>query len=188
MVRAQTRESRSSTRRSRGPCRGRQARRWLPPPPGPRLPWVAPSTRGPTLIASTTFTTISPPGTKLPKSGVSAGQWWLTDCIFYYYYYLLFCRLTHFRSIAFLFTSLLSAARIVPLGVDGLFRYSARDPAATARITHLMLEQDSGKSLADDMPPWLTFVDLNRAGTALMEIVTGTDSIPCWVCGLAIWY
>jgi len=41
-------------------------------------------------------------------------------------------------------------------------------------ITRLHLEQDAGKSLHDQHPN-LTFVDLNRAGVALMEIVSEPD-------------
>jgi aspartyl-tRNA(Asn)/glutamyl-tRNA(Gln) amidotransferase subunit B len=41
-------------------------------------------------------------------------------------------------------------------------------------ITRLHLEQDAGKSLHDQHPS-LTYVDLNRAGVALMEIVSEPD-------------
>ena len=41
-------------------------------------------------------------------------------------------------------------------------------------ITRLHLEQDAGKSL-HDQHPGLTYVDLNRAGVALMEIVSEPD-------------
>jgi aspartyl-tRNA(Asn)/glutamyl-tRNA(Gln) amidotransferase subunit B len=44
----------------------------------------------------------------------------------------------------------------------------------TVRIERLHLEQDAGKSL-HDQDPGATFVDLNRAGTALMEIVSRPD-------------
>jgi aspartyl-tRNA(Asn)/glutamyl-tRNA(Gln) amidotransferase subunit B len=47
---------------------------------------------------------------------------------------------------------------------------SARDIG----ITRLHLEQDAGKSLHDQHPT-LTYVDLNRAGVALMEIVSEPD-------------
>src|SRR5690242_16411550 len=50
-------------------------------------------------------------------------------------------------------------------------------PDGTAReigITRLHLEQDAGKSLHDQHPS-LTYVDLNRAGIALMEIVSEPD-------------
>ena len=44
----------------------------------------------------------------------------------------------------------------------------------TVRIERLHLEQDAGKSI-HDLDPGATFVDLNRAGTALMEIVSHPD-------------
>ena len=44
----------------------------------------------------------------------------------------------------------------------------------TVGITRLHLEQDAGKSL-HDQDPKRTFVDLNRAGVALMEIVSEPD-------------
>ena len=44
----------------------------------------------------------------------------------------------------------------------------------TIGITRLHLEQDAGKSLHDQAPN-LTYVDLNRAGVALMEIVSEPD-------------
>jgi len=42
------------------------------------------------------------------------------------------------------------------------------------RIERLHLEQDAGKSI-HDLDPHATYVDLNRAGTALMEIVSKPD-------------
>jgi aspartyl-tRNA(Asn)/glutamyl-tRNA(Gln) amidotransferase subunit B len=44
----------------------------------------------------------------------------------------------------------------------------------TVRIERLHLEQDAGKSI-HDLSPTETYVDLNRAGTALMEIVSRPD-------------
>src|SRR6201995_2377672 len=44
----------------------------------------------------------------------------------------------------------------------------------TVRIERLHLEQDAGKSL-HDQDPHATYVDLNRAGTALVEIVSKPD-------------
>ena len=44
----------------------------------------------------------------------------------------------------------------------------------TVGITRLHLEQDAGKSI-HDQDPRLTFIDLNRSGTALMEIVSEPD-------------
>jgi aspartyl-tRNA(Asn)/glutamyl-tRNA(Gln) amidotransferase subunit B len=51
-----------------------------------------------------------------------------------------------------------------------------RDDGTTfdVRIERLHLEQDAGKSL-HDQDPNATYVDLNRAGTALMEIVSRPD-------------
>jgi aspartyl-tRNA(Asn)/glutamyl-tRNA(Gln) amidotransferase subunit B len=51
-----------------------------------------------------------------------------------------------------------------------------RDDGSTfkVRIERLHLEQDAGKSI-HDLDPNFTFVDLNRAGTALMEIVSRPD-------------
>src|ERR1700677_3945540 len=47
----------------------------------------------------------------------------------------------------------------------------------TVRIERLHLEQDAGKSI-HDLDPNFTMVDLNRAGTALMEIVSYPDMRP----------
>ena len=44
--------------------------------------------------------------------------------------------------------------------------------ARKANIIQLQIEQDSGKSLHDDMGN-ITLVDLNRCGTGLIEIVFG---------------
>jgi aspartyl-tRNA(Asn)/glutamyl-tRNA(Gln) amidotransferase subunit B len=48
------------------------------------------------------------------------------------------------------------------------------DEPTTIRIERLHLEQDAGKSI-HDLSPNETFVDLNRAGVALMEIVSYPD-------------
>ena len=45
---------------------------------------------------------------------------------------------------------------------------------SNVRIERLHLEQDAGKSI-HDLDPSVTMVDLNRAGTALMEIVSFPD-------------
>jgi aspartyl-tRNA(Asn)/glutamyl-tRNA(Gln) amidotransferase subunit B len=61
--------------------------------------------------------------------------------------------------------------------VVGRGRLSLNLPDGTMReigITRLHLEQDAGKSLHDQHPT-LTYVDLNRAGVALMEIVSEPD-------------
>ncbi|MEQ6248401.1 Asp-tRNA(Asn)/Glu-tRNA(Gln) amidotransferase subunit GatB [Sulfitobacter sp. HNIBRBA3233] len=46
--------------------------------------------------------------------------------------------------------------------------------ARTVRIERIHLEQDAGKSI-HDMDPSMSFVDLNRTGVALMEIVSRPD-------------
>ncbi len=48
------------------------------------------------------------------------------------------------------------------------------DKAFSVRINHIHLEQDAGKSLHDQHPE-KSYIDLNRAGVALMEIVTEPD-------------
>jgi len=48
------------------------------------------------------------------------------------------------------------------------------DYSFTCRIERLHLEQDAGKSI-HDMDPHATYVDLNRSGVALMEIVSKPD-------------
>ncbi len=57
---------------------------------------------------------------------------------------------------------------------EGRARHARRDDAREIGITRLHLEQDAGKSLHDQHPS-LTYVDLNRAGVALMEIVSEPD-------------
>lgn len=54
-------------------------------------------------------------------------------------------------------------------------------------IHQIQLEQDTGKSI-HDLHPGFTLLDMNRAGTGLMEIVTKPDMryrffsyIPCWI-------
>lgn len=46
--------------------------------------------------------------------------------------------------------------------------------AKKLRIHHIHLEQDAGKSMHDQSPEY-SFIDLNRAGVALMEIVSEPD-------------
>jgi aspartyl-tRNA(Asn)/glutamyl-tRNA(Gln) amidotransferase subunit B len=50
----------------------------------------------------------------------------------------------------------------------------AHDRSITVGIERLHLEQDAGKSLHDQSPT-MSFVDLNRSGVALMEIVSKPD-------------
>ncbi|KAG0371058.1 hypothetical protein BGZ54_000976 [Gamsiella multidivaricata] len=64
-----------------------------------------------------------------------------------------------------------------PLAQNGKIAISVLDGLdypLTVRIEQLQLEQDTGKSL-HDIYPGLTLLDLNRAGTGLMEIVTKPD-------------
>ncbi|KAF8937542.1 B subunit of glutamyl-tRNA amidotransferase [Dissophora ornata] len=58
--------------------------------------------------------------------------------------------------------------KLVITPLDGL------DYSLTVGIEQLQLEQDTGKSL-HDIYPGMTLLDLNRAGTGLMEIVTKPD-------------
>ena len=68
-----------------------------------------------------------------------------------------------------------------PLANDGhldfnVLKSSTVSKSHTGRvsITQLQLEQDSGKSLHDE-ERMLSLIDLNRAGSGLMEIVFGPD-------------
>ncbi|XP_056892395.1 glutamyl-tRNA(Gln) amidotransferase subunit B, mitochondrial [Takifugu flavidus] len=68
-----------------------------------------------------------------------------------------------------------------PIAVDGALLYSLlggkkRNQVIqkTVRIKQIQLEQDSGKSLHDDLRSQ-TFIDLNRAGVGLMELVMEPD-------------
>ena len=62
-----------------------------------------------------------------------------------------------------------------PIVGEGEVQVEKDDGSAfTVRIERLHLEQDAGKLIHDLDPSW-TYVDLNRAGTALMEIVSRPD-------------
>jgi aspartyl-tRNA(Asn)/glutamyl-tRNA(Gln) amidotransferase subunit B len=62
-----------------------------------------------------------------------------------------------------------------PIVGEGAVEVEAEDGSFnTVRIERLHLEQDAGK-LIHDLSPTESFVDLNRAGTALMEIVSKPD-------------
>ena len=64
-----------------------------------------------------------------------------------------------------------------PIVGKGVIELDIEDEAGAPRrigITRLHLEQDAGKSL-HDQDPKRTFVDLNRSGVALMEIVSEPD-------------
>ncbi len=66
---------------------------------------------------------------------------------------------------------LATGGRMDVRGADGTPR--------TVRLRRVHLEEDAGKSLhdaqGDDVPPGVTLVDLNRAGTPLAEVVTEPD-------------
>jgi aspartyl-tRNA(Asn)/glutamyl-tRNA(Gln) amidotransferase subunit B len=62
-----------------------------------------------------------------------------------------------------------------PIVGEGLVEVERDDGSVfTVRVERLHLEQDAGKSI-HDLDPNATLVDLNRAGTALMEIVSYPD-------------
>jgi aspartyl-tRNA(Asn)/glutamyl-tRNA(Gln) amidotransferase subunit B len=60
------------------------------------------------------------------------------------------------------------------VGEGGVLVDMAPGVARKVRIERIHLEQDAGKSI-HDMDPELSFVDLNRTGVALMEIVSRPD-------------
>jgi aspartyl-tRNA(Asn)/glutamyl-tRNA(Gln) amidotransferase subunit B len=60
------------------------------------------------------------------------------------------------------------------VGEGAVTVYLDAGESITVRIERLHLEQDAGKSL-HDRSPTLSYVDLNRSGVALMEIVTRPD-------------
>ena len=61
-----------------------------------------------------------------------------------------------------------------PIVGNGFIEIETDGQSKTVGIERLHLEQDAGKSL-HDQDPNLTFVDLNRSGIALMEIVSMPD-------------
>ena len=62
-----------------------------------------------------------------------------------------------------------------PIVGEGVVEVERDDGTSfTVRIERLHLEQDAGKSI-HDLDPNATYLDLNRAGTALMEIVSKPD-------------
>ena len=61
-----------------------------------------------------------------------------------------------------------------PIVGEGEIEVDLDEGPFTVRIERLHLEQDAGKSI-HDLSPTETFVDLNRAGVALMEIVSYPD-------------
>ncbi|MBP1804586.1 Asp-tRNA(Asn)/Glu-tRNA(Gln) amidotransferase subunit GatB [Rubellimicrobium aerolatum] len=61
-----------------------------------------------------------------------------------------------------------------PLVGEGEVRVEVSGGTRVVRIERIHLEQDAGKSI-HDMDPAMSFVDLNRTGVALMEIVSRPD-------------
>ncbi len=61
----------------------------------------------------------------------------------------------------------------LPLAFDGLFEFPIDDRIARVRILRAHLEEDAGKNVHD--LPGSSGIDLNRAGTPLLEIVTQPD-------------
>lgn len=61
----------------------------------------------------------------------------------------------------------------LPIASDGLFEFPADGRFSRVRILRAHLEEDAGKNVHDF--PGITAVDLNRAGTPLLEIVTKPD-------------
>jgi aspartyl-tRNA(Asn)/glutamyl-tRNA(Gln) amidotransferase subunit B len=61
-----------------------------------------------------------------------------------------------------------------PLATDGLVTFDGARANSTVRIRRAHMEEDAGKSVHDRVPG-ATAVDLNRAGTPLVEIVTEPD-------------
>ena len=61
-----------------------------------------------------------------------------------------------------------------PIVGEGEIEIEADGETITVGIERLHLEQDAGKSIHDQSPEF-TFVDLNRSGVALMEIVSKPD-------------
>src|SRR5690606_14492147 len=61
-----------------------------------------------------------------------------------------------------------------PIVGNGRIAIDVGEETLDVGITRLHLEQDAGKSLHDQHPSY-TYVDLNRSGVALMEIVSEPD-------------
>ena len=62
----------------------------------------------------------------------------------------------------------------IPVVQGGSVTIATRDGAKTVRLTRAHLEEDAGKSLHEDFHG-MTGIDLNRAGTPLLEIVSEPD-------------
>ena len=61
-----------------------------------------------------------------------------------------------------------------PICVGGYLNYASEGQQKTVRIHHVHMEEDAGKN-SHDLNPNFSLVDINRAGTPLVEIVTEPD-------------
>ncbi|MEZ5038980.1 MAG: Asp-tRNA(Asn)/Glu-tRNA(Gln) amidotransferase subunit GatB [Saprospiraceae bacterium] len=61
-----------------------------------------------------------------------------------------------------------------PVCVGGALSITSGETTKKIRIHHIHMEEDAGKSI-HDMAPNASFIDLNRAGVPLLEIVTEPD-------------
>lgn len=61
-----------------------------------------------------------------------------------------------------------------PICVGGIIEINVNNVARSIRLHHIHMEEDAGKSI-HDMDEQYSFIDLNRAGTPLLEIVTEPD-------------
>lgn len=61
-----------------------------------------------------------------------------------------------------------------PICTNGQIAFDVNGAEKTVRIQRIHMEEDAGKSI-HDLDPFFTLVDLNRAGTPLIEIVTEPD-------------
>ncbi|GAM28238.1 hypothetical protein SAMD00019534_114140 [Acytostelium subglobosum LB1] len=62
-----------------------------------------------------------------------------------------------------------------PIATEGIMMLNMKDGSKVPiNISHIQIEQDSGKSIHDQSPSH-TLVDLNRAGIGLMEVVSAAD-------------
>lgn len=61
-----------------------------------------------------------------------------------------------------------------PICNGGFITYKLKDEEKRVNLTRIHMEEDAGKSM-HDVDPFHTLVDLNRAGTPLLEIVTEPD-------------
>jgi aspartyl-tRNA(Asn)/glutamyl-tRNA(Gln) amidotransferase subunit B len=61
-----------------------------------------------------------------------------------------------------------------PICTGGYINYKDKDIEKRVNLTRIHMEEDAGKSI-HDVDPFHTLIDLNRAGTPLLEIVTEPD-------------